>query len=197
MPRNIEHDTRLGRRRDLVEATIREIGNSGSLDVTVGQIARRAGVSSALAFHYFGDKDGLLLAAMRSILSEYRVEVRAALRSADGPVARLGALVEASFAQPNFQHATIAAWLNFYVLALTDPAARRLLTVYQRRLRSNLLADLRPLTGARAPDIAERLAGLIDGMYLRAALDPGRPDGAAAARHLRAAIAQELSRHGS
>lgn len=197
MARTIEHETRLGRRRDLVEATIREIGSAGSLDVTVGQIARRAGVSSALAFHYFGDKDGLLLAAMRSILSDYRAEVRDALRTADGPAARLDALIAASFSQPNFQHATIAAWLNFYVLALTDPAARRLLTVYQRRLRSNLLADLRPLTGAQAPDIAERLAALIDGMYLRAALDPGRLDGAAAARHLRAAVAQELDRHGS
>ena len=39
------------RRSALVEATIHEIGARGSLDVTVSQIARRAGMSSALAHH--------------------------------------------------------------------------------------------------------------------------------------------------
>jgi TetR/AcrR family transcriptional repressor of bet genes len=58
-------------RARLVQATIHEIGAAGSLDVTVGQIAKRAGVSPALAFHYFGGKDRLFLAAMRAILSVY------------------------------------------------------------------------------------------------------------------------------
>ena len=39
------------RREALVKATIAEIGAAGSLDVTVSQIARRAGMSSALAHH--------------------------------------------------------------------------------------------------------------------------------------------------
>jgi len=39
------------RRAALVEATITEIGVQGNLDVTVSQIARRAGMSSALAHH--------------------------------------------------------------------------------------------------------------------------------------------------
>lgn len=193
----MKHDTETGqaRRRDLVQAAVAEIGTTGSLDVTVGRIARRAGVSSALAFHYFGDKEGLFLAAMRAILAEYGAGVRRALRDADDPLTRLDALIGASFATPNFRRTAIAAWLNFYVLALTDPAARRLLTVYQRRLRSNLLYGLRPLAGDRAEAIADRLAGLIDGLYLRAALDPGRLDGAAAAAHVRAALEGEL--HGA
>ena len=53
------------RRKALINATIAEIGQAGSLDVTVGQIARRAGMSSGLAHHYFGGKDQILLAAMR------------------------------------------------------------------------------------------------------------------------------------
>ena len=59
----------LQRRAELVEATVHEIGEAGSLNVTVSRIAKRAGVSSALAFHYFGDKDRLFLAAMRHILT--------------------------------------------------------------------------------------------------------------------------------
>ena len=57
------------RRDALVKATIAEIGAAQSLDVTVGQIARRAGMSSALAHHYFGGKDQIFLAAMRYILT--------------------------------------------------------------------------------------------------------------------------------
>ena len=68
------------RRDALVKATIAEIGAAQSLDVTVGQIARRAGMSSALAHHYFGGKDQIFLAAMRYILTEYSAEVRRELR---------------------------------------------------------------------------------------------------------------------
>lgn len=180
------------RRGELVEATIHEIGAAGSLDVTVGQIARRAGVSPALAFHYFGGKDRLFLAAMRTILTVYGAEMRGALVAADGPRARLEAMVRASFGPSNFRREVIAAWLNFYVLAATDPAARRLLTIYQRRLRSNLVDALRPLANHRARGIAERIAGLIDGLYLRAALDPDALTGETAAAHVLAALNNEL-----
>ena len=39
------------RRRALISAALREIADRGTLDVTVAQIAHRAGVSSALAHH--------------------------------------------------------------------------------------------------------------------------------------------------
>lgn len=45
------------RRKTLISAALREISDRGTLDVTVAEIANRAGVSSALAHHYFGGKD--------------------------------------------------------------------------------------------------------------------------------------------
>lgn len=175
------------RRAALVKATIAEIGATGSLDVTVSKIARRAGVSSALAHHYFGGKQDLLVAAMRHILSVYGAAVRLALRRADSPRARLDGIVEASFAPGQFEPAVIAAWLNFYVQAQSAAGARRLLAVYQGRLRSNLIHALRPLAGARAPEIAETLAAMIDGLYIRHALG-GAPDGAGASARVLACL---------
>jgi TetR/AcrR family transcriptional repressor of bet genes len=169
------------RRDALVKATIATVGQAGSLDVTVGQIARAAGMSSALAHHYFGAKEQIFDAAMRHILALYGAEVRAALAEAATPRARVEAVVRASFAPSNFRADAVSAWLTFYVRAQVSDPARRLLTVYQRRLRSNLLAGLRPLVGDRAPMVAETLAALIDGLYIRAALAPGAPDGAASA----------------
>jgi TetR/AcrR family transcriptional repressor of bet genes len=169
------------RKEALVKATIHEIGRTGSLDVTVSQIAKRAGMSSALAHHYFGSKEQIFLAAMRHILSLYGAEVRGALAMAEGTQDRLRAILRASFTAVNFRREVIGAWLNFYVLAQTVPEAKRLLRVYQCRLHSNLMHDLKTLVGARADNVARGLAAMVDGVYIREALKGGAPDGAAAA----------------
>ena len=169
------------RRAALVEATIHEIGAHGTLDVTVGAIAKRAGMSSALAHHYFGGKEQIFLAAMRHTLTVFGAEVRAALVTAETDTARVEAIVRASFSSSNFRPEVIAAWLNFYVLAQTVPEAKRLLTIYQARIRSNLVYSLRPLIGARASQAASRIAAMIDGVYLRQSLVKARPDQSEAA----------------
>lgn len=185
------------RKAALVKATIVEIGRAGSLDVTVSQIAKRAGMSSALAHHYFGGKEDMFLAAMRHILSLYGAEVRGALAAAaDHPEARLQAIVRASFSPGNFRREAVGAWLNFYVLAQTVPEARRLLRVYQRRLRSNLLNCLRPLVGPRATTVAAAMGALMDGVYLREALKEGPPDSVAAVAVVMELVTSELGKRG-
>ena len=165
------------RRSALVEATIHEIGERGTLDVTVSQIAKRAGMSSALAHHYFGSKEQIFAAAMRHILSLYGAEVRGALAMATTPRARIEAIVRASFTATQFRPDMVSAWMNFYVQAQKSPEARRLLTIYQRRLRANLLHGLR-LVGARDPEtLTHGLAAMIDGMYIRQALRDDPLDG--------------------
>lgn len=180
------------RRAQLVDAAIQEIGKAGTLDVTVGQIARRAGVSAALAFHYFGDKEKLFLASMRHVLTVYGAEVRASLAGGTTHEERLHALIRASFSPTNFRREVVAAWLNFYVLAQRSNEARRLLSVYHRRLRSNLLVDLKPLAGARADEIADRIASLIDGIYLRMAVNPADMNGKSATAHVMSALENEI-----
>ncbi|MCB2137576.1 MAG: transcriptional regulator BetI [Rhodobacteraceae bacterium] len=181
------------RRAALVKATISEIGRVGSLDVTVSQIAKRAGMSSALAHHYFGSKEQIFLAAMRHILTLYGAEIRGALAAAEGPRGRLIAIIRASFATSSFRREVIGAWLNFYVLAQTLPEAKRLLDVYQGRLQSNLVHALNPLVGDRAGAIARGLGAMIDGVYIREALKGGAPDGAAAAGMVLAYLDLELA----
>ena len=122
------------------------------------------------------------------------MQARARLVAAEGPEGRIRAILRASFGPGNFRREAVGAWLNFWVLAQSVPEAKRLLAVYQRRLRSNLIAALRPLAGARAAQIAESLGAMIDGLYLREVLKSGAPDGAAAAavalRHLEAELAR-------
>ncbi|WP_420860914.1 transcriptional regulator BetI [Algirhabdus cladophorae] len=158
------------RREALVLATITEIGEQGTLDVTVSQIAKRAGVSSGLAHHYFGGKDQIFTAAMRHILKEYARAVGMAMKSKIGPRDRVEAIIRASFSEEQFDPVLVSAWTNFYVASQTSKDAKRLLRIYQSRLLSNLAYELRPLLGHKATHCAQGIAAMIDGLYIRRAL---------------------------
>ncbi|MCM2560533.1 transcriptional regulator BetI [Lutimaribacter sp. EGI FJ00015] len=185
------------RREALVKATIAEIGVCGTLDVSVAQIARRAGMSSALAHHYLGGKEQILVAAMRYTMGIYAAEVRGALAMAATPAARVEAIVRASFSPRNFRTDTVAAWMNFYVLARRADEAQRLLVVYQRRLRTNLCHALRPAIGGRAEPAADRIAALVDGVYLQQSLGRDTPDSDQAVAQVLGYLELELERAAS
>ncbi|MEM7711825.1 MAG: TetR family transcriptional regulator C-terminal domain-containing protein, partial [Pseudomonadota bacterium] len=84
-------------------------------------------------------------------------------------------------------------WLAFYVRAQSDPAARRLLRLYLARLRSNLLHALRPLAGGDALMVAETVAALIDGHFLREAARSGPADGTVPIAAVEAALDRLLA----
>lgn len=169
------------RRKALIDAAVGAIGERGSLDVTMSEIAARAGVSPALAHHYFGAKEELLHATMRHLLAELGADLRTALAGTRTPRQRVEAVIAVNFSPTQFCAGTVAAWLAFYVAAQHSRPMRRLLSVYARRLHSNLMsglgAMLAPADAARA---AEGIAAMIDGFYIRRALKQGRPDAASA-----------------
>ncbi len=170
------------RRRALVDAAIKAVHARGSINVTISDIAKRAGVSQGLAHHYFGSKDELMLAAMRHLLDEFGADVRARLRNCDTPRERLSAVIQSSLGPQQFNPETITVWLVFYVHAQASGESHKLLSIYARRLHSNLVHALRPLSGEEAPEIAAAIGALIDGIYIRQSLGtaaPGWENGAA------------------
>lgn len=186
------------RKSALVNATISEIGQAGSLDVTVGQIARRAGMSTALAHYYFESKDAIFLAAMRHILREYSRLVRIRTRLAKTPAERLGAIVDASLGREQFANDIVAAWLVFYVQAQRSEPAARLLRIYARRLHSNLVFNLRQLADEpNAQKIAHGTASLIDGIYIRHALQSELPSRAQARALVQDYLDMNIARYGN
>jgi TetR/AcrR family transcriptional repressor of bet genes len=159
------------RRKALVDAALRVIGDQGTLAVTMSEIARQAGVSPALAHHYFGSKEQLLIETIRSLLRQLRDDTVTALRAVASPRERLSAMIRVSFQASQFAPDTIAAWLAFYSEAQRSEEVRRLLVVYARRLRSNLVASLKALCpDDDAERIAEGAAAMIDGLYIRQSL---------------------------
>jgi TetR/AcrR family transcriptional repressor of bet genes len=183
------------RRRELIIAALNAIGETGSLDVSVKEIANKAGMSSALAFHYFGGKNEIVSETMRFLLRELTAVMRTSLRGKSLPGERLEAIVEASFSASQFKRKTIAAWLVFYVHAYSSKSAARLLNIYTRRLESNLVHAYRGLLPelCQAQKAAEATAAMIDGVFIRHALRKSGPDRLEAIDICKTQIATQLA----
>ncbi|MAW99839.1 MAG: betaine-aldehyde dehydrogenase [Sphingomonas sp.] len=160
-----------GRARQLIEMTIDSLAEVGFSGTTLAEIAGRAGVSAGLVAHYFKDKNGLLEATFRALVFELSESVRMRLRSADGPRARVQAIIDANLSAKEMDPRTSTVWLALWGQALQIPALGRIQRVYQRRMISNLSHSLRELdTTQAATKLAPMIAAMIDGVWLRGAL---------------------------
>jgi betaine-aldehyde dehydrogenase len=173
------------RRRQLIEVTIDSLAEVGYVGTTLAQIAGRAGVSAGLVSHYFGDKDGLLDAAFRSLARRVGDHVRARLRQISTPRARIQAVIDANLSQEEFAQRTGSAWLAFWGQVLQVPSLKRVQSVYQRRTLTNLRSSLKKLVPPdEAQSLAAMIASMIDGVWLRAALSGWREADSESARAL-------------
>ncbi|WP_323666238.1 transcriptional regulator BetI [Pectobacterium punjabense] len=161
------------RRQQLIEATLATINDVGMHDASIVQIARRAGVSNGIISHYFRDKNGLLEATMRYLISHLGLAVKSRLLSLteNTPSARLRAIVQGNFDDSQTNSAAMKTWLAFWASSLHSPMLHRLQQVNDRRLYSNLCVEFSHcLSKDNARIAAKGLAGLIDGLWLRGAL---------------------------
>jgi TetR/AcrR family transcriptional repressor of bet genes len=164
------------RRKQLVEAAIAVIHEQGFANATVARIARQAGISAGMVHHYFKDKDDLLVATMRHLLAELRSDAVARLAGTSDPRQRIRSIIDACFSDAQFDEQVFSAWLALYGNARQSPRLMNILSVYHRRLRSSLLHDLRRIVNeAEALRLADGIAAMIDGLWLRYALT-GKPD---------------------
>jgi len=169
----------------LVEVTIDSLAELGYVGTTLAQIAIRAGVSTGLVAHYFGDKDGLLDAAFRSLARRVGNQVDARLRQVSTPRGRIQAVIDANLAPEEFEQRTGTAWLAFWGQVLHVESLKRVQSVYQRRMLSNLRSSLKKLVPAdEAQRLAAMIAAMIDGVWLRAALSGWREADSESARAL-------------
>jgi TetR/AcrR family transcriptional repressor of bet genes len=172
------------RREQLIRATFETIERVGLADTTMAQVARSAGLSTGIVSHYFGDKDGLINAAMRHILRQLRDAVARRRTEADtDALAQLHAIVDGNFDETQVNATAMRVWLTFWAASMHHPELRRLQRANDRRLYSNLCHQFRRTMPAdRARHAARGLAALIDGLWLRGSLVGGEFDVAQARR---------------
>lgn len=162
------------RQAQLIHATLTVIDRVGLADASLALIAKQAGVSTGIVSHYFGDKNGLLDACMRQILSDLYVAVEHHRSQAtDDPAARIRAIIDGNFDVSQIAGPVLKTWLAFWTNSLHQPELQRLQRINDRRLYSNLTAQFaRVLPAQQARDAGASMAAIIDGLWLRMTLAP-------------------------
>ena len=161
------------RRQQLIQATLTAVDQVGMGDASIALIARLAGVSNGIISHYFQDKNGLIEAAMRHLmtaLSKSIAQRRQALGD-NSPRAHLQTIIEGNFDASQVNGPAMKTWLAFWATSMHQPSLHRLQRINDHRLYSNLCCEFRrvlPLEQARSA--ARGMAALIDGLWLRGAL---------------------------
>jgi TetR/AcrR family transcriptional repressor of bet genes len=162
------------RRPQLIRATMDVINQVGFLNASVAKIGQQAGISPSIINHYFGGKSGLVEATMRSVLKDLSTGINLRLSKVpkDDTLARIEAIVGENFSPHQQNEAVVKTWLAFWAQAMHDPALNRLQTVNEKRLLSYLRLELkRSMPHAQAQMVATTIAALIDGIWLRGALN--------------------------
>ncbi|UTW02112.1 transcriptional regulator BetI [Amphritea atlantica] len=163
------------RKPQLINATMEAINAVGLQKASVVMISSYAGVSPAIINHYFGGKSGLLEATMRSVLKQLSEGVKSRLQDVgpDDVVARIQAIVGGNFSTDQMDSKVVKTWLAFWSQSMHDEALFRLQRVNEKRLLSHLSLELKKILPAdKAVFVAQGIAALIDGIWLRGALSP-------------------------
>lgn len=159
---------------NITMAAVRVIAEFGVVDFTFNKVAIEASVSAALVVHYFGSKEALLEAAFRSVVRQLNIQATVRLSHAAGPRARIEALVDTHLGHNGYTEETARVWLSFWGQALHVPQLARVQRAHQKRMLSNLKFDLRQLVDKRdVSPMADTIAAMIDGVWLRAAMNGG------------------------
>ncbi len=160
------------RQTQLINATLTVIDRVGLADASLALIAKEAGVSTGIVSHYFGDKNGLLYACMRQIMSDlYKALERHRSDAGADPQAQLIAIINGNFDVADITTPVLKTWLVFWTNSLHQPNLHRLQRINDRRLYSNLTAHFsRVLPNEQARAAGASMAALIDGTWLRMTL---------------------------
>jgi TetR/AcrR family fatty acid metabolism transcriptional regulator len=115
MARTAAHESE--RRLLLLKAAFREVAEKGFSEVTLEDIALRAGVSKGVTLYYFSSKEDLFRELFSWLIASIHERMREAVASVDGPVEKVRALVALIFPSPSKNRAFFRAYIDFCGLA--------------------------------------------------------------------------------
>jgi TetR/AcrR family fatty acid metabolism transcriptional regulator len=116
--------TEAERRLALLKAAFREIAEKGFSEVTLEDVARRAGVSKGVTLYYFRSKEDLFREVFRWLIDSIHERMREAVEAEDDPAAKVRALVGMIFPSPSKNRAFFRAFVDFCGLASRRDAFR-------------------------------------------------------------------------
>ena len=168
------------RKPQIVAAAAEVMYERGLFETRIGDIAERAGTSSATILYYFESKDRLLEEAVDHADREWYTRLSARLDRCASATEKLVRLVEDT-SLGNGELGDWTLWLEMWVRARRDPHVRASYPRLDRRQRSLIAGIVREgqdagefSTDADPDDVALDLSALMDGLGIQVTL--GQPD---------------------
>lgn len=167
------------RRRDMIEAVLDCIADTGIEATTVRAVADRAGVSNGLIRHHFASKDNLILSAYRHLVGIMTSPALEVLTMTDLPPAlRMARFIAASLGGPAADPRVLSVWATFISRVPFDPAFAAIHDegyLDFRRAIEELVADLLDDQGRKADPpqrhaLAVAITAVLDGLWLEGCL---------------------------
>ena len=118
--------TEAERRLSLLKAAFREVAEKGFSDVTLEDIAVRAGVSKGVTLYHFDSKDDLFRELFGWLIDSIHARMREAVARADDPVSKVRALVAIIFPSPGKNRAFFRSYMDFCGLAARRESFREI-----------------------------------------------------------------------
>lgn len=185
MPKKVDHTER---RKTFAEAAIAVIAEKGLENLRLIDVARKAGTTTGSLTHYFDDKDQVIAAAL-----DYVVE--AALKAERDPNNTLVMRLATFLPLDEEGRAASRVWLAFFSQSLGRPTLSDMHCQYYEefveRLVGHLSKDpaLRNCSAEAREMKANLLITLVDGLLVRATLDPRNWPAKRQLEHLEAGVA--------
>ncbi len=114
------------RRLLLLKAAFREVGEKGFSEVTLEDIAQRAGVSKGVTLYYFTSKEDLFRQLFGWLIDSIHQRMREAVEAVEDPVEKVRALVALIFPSPSKNRAFFRAYIDFCGLASRRESFRQI-----------------------------------------------------------------------
>lgn len=174
MPRIVNHDDR---RRQICDALLDIVSESGITGATIRAVAERSGWSTGVIGHYFHGRQDLLLGGLRraaEILDEHNSRMLTTL----GGLQALEQILEGSVPLDGRRVALSKIFFFFFVEAMTEAALRQEVESYLVGWRKSVARAIRQAqeAGDISVDVNRKalaidLVGLVDGVSMHALID--------------------------
>lgn len=165
MPKIVD---RAAKKTEIANAALLAIAERGLDEVRMVDIARATEATTGQLVHYFPDKDAMLLAALDEIMARLlaRIAEPGGRRTLASEIA--DALPVDAESQRDWR-----IWLQFWGRAMHNPAFGPRHEAYYRQITATLAAGLRGhISAAKAEALADAIVAAVDGIGVRATLEP-------------------------
>lgn len=184
------------RREQVKRAALECLVEQGFADLSVKDIARRAGVSTGVLYHYFKNKDDILLQALAMAFLEADASLRRSVEQAEEGKPRLGAYLHGACTMgkdnPRATQILLTALGQVGYSAAVTSRLARLFADFRSYARGLILKARPDGAGSLSPERVEALATLVVavglGLACQWAVQPGAVDPEVCGAELRRAF---------